>query len=594
MSSRPLNYLKSATSTFSYAIRPYRWKYYLMIALSISGNVLSYSLPYFLKLIVDKVEIANAADHIITLSELRFPLSAIIFILVMQEVCFRFGHMIEVGIVPDMYKYITASLYESLIKRPTSYFENKFSGDLGRRIEQVGNACKYFVQDLPWESAWILLSLIITGFILFFTHIQIFLVFLGWIVFFFATGIPLLIWSYRASEKVAESQAVLSGTIIDTLSNISLVQSFGTTSFEQIQNEKALDEVVKIDRKMRWIDLINKFQNGLSFAILGISLVVTSIMLFTKNQFSLGDFAVVIATIPTVTGVVWNFGNMATRITKNFGELSDAVASLREKQEWLEGGAISKIAASDYSVQFKDVHFQYKGTANAVFEKFNLEIKQGEKVGVVGASGVGKSTLIKLLLRQHEFNAGDILIGGVRIQDFTLDTFHQLVSYVPQDTSLFHRTLFENIKYAKSTATDEEVYEATKKAQANLFIESFPEKYQTTVGERGVKLSGGQRQRIALARAILKNAPILILDEATSSLDTESESSIQEALSELFKEHTVIAIAHRLSTLRAMDRIIVIENGLVVESGAPQDLLKKKGSIFKKIWEHQKDGFITE
>ena len=164
---------------------------------------------------------------------------------------------------------------------------------------------------------------------------------------------------------------------------------------------------------------------------------------------------------------------------------------------------------------------------------------------------------------------------------------------MPQDTSLFHRTLFENIKYAKVDATDQEVFEASRRANADSFIKSFPNEYETMVGERGVKLSGGQRQRIALARAILKNAPVLVLDEATSSLDTESETSIQASLAKLFEGRTVIAIAHRLSTLRAMDRIVVLENGIVVESGNPQELLKEEGSIFKKMWEQQRDGFIT-
>jgi ATP-binding cassette subfamily B protein len=343
---------------------------------------------------------------------------------------------------------------------------------------------------------------------------------------------------------------------------------------------------------MRWISVLNKFQQGLSVLLLGSSLILVSVYLFSQGEFTIGDFVIVAATIPLLVGVVWNFGDGVLRASREYGQLSDAVTHLREKQEQLSGGILGKIAGNEYSVAFKDIFFQYPATAYPVFQKFSLRIEQGEHVGIVGPSGVGKSTLIKLLLRQYEPGAGDILIGKTSIKKLTLETFNKLISYVPQDTSLFHRTLFENIHYANPAASKEAVVEASRRAHAHEFITELPEGYETKVGERGVKLSGGQRQRIALARAILKNAPVLVLDEATSSLDSESESVVQQALSDLFENRTVIAIAHRLSTLRAMDLIIVLENGSIIESGSPQDLLNIEKGVFKKMWEHQKNGFI--
>jgi ATP-binding cassette subfamily B protein len=309
-------------------------------------------------------------------------------------------------------------------------------------------------------------------------------------------------------------------------------------------------------------------------------------------MFTLGDFVIVAAAIPSMISVVWNLGDLVLNASRQVGQFSDAVANLREKQERLRGGEAALAHDQTYSITFDKITFQYPGTQKPVFSNFSFAVKSGERVGVVGPSGVGKSTLVKLLLRQYNAQAGAVAVGGTSVDRLSLEAFNTLISYVPQDTSLFHRTLFENIAYADPRASKEAVLKASREAHAEEFINALPDKYDTKVGERGVKLSGGQRQRIALARAILKNAPILILDEATSSLDSESESAIQETLSLLFKNHTVVAIAHRLSTLRAMDRIVVINEGEIVESGTPQALLENKDGIFKKMWEHQKNGFV--
>ncbi len=584
------DYLKSPSKTFYFAIYPYRWRFFAMVALVVVGNAVSYSLPYFLKLIVDKVSLASGA---VTFADVSLPFYFLVGILVIQEVLFRLGHVIETYIAPDVYRHVTVSLYDGLIKRPASYFEDKFSGDLGRRIEQVASTVLYFVEDFPWEMGWIAMTVVMSGVMLGLANAYVFLAFLAWLVFFIATGAPLLVWHYRASEKVAAARAALSGSIVDTLGNIPLVQSFGGVPFEQLKNGEMASRVVEAERHMRWVGVLDKLQCGVSLALLGSSLTYVSIVLFTMGQFTIGDFVLVAATIPSLVGVIWSFGEAVARASRSLGEMSDAVASLREGQGQLEGGKTSKVRDGEYPIEFEGVRFRYPSAAASVFDGFSLRIGQGEKVGIVGASGAGKSTLVKLLLRQHDFGGGDIRIGGVPIRDFSLKAFHGLISYVPQDTSLFHRTLLENIRYAKTDATAKQAIEASRQADADAFIRAFPEGYATKVGERGVKLSGGQRQRIALARAILADAPVLVLDEATSSLDTESETSIQAALSRLFEGRTVIAIAHRLSTLRAMNRIVVLDNGRIVESGAPQELLKKEGGMFRKMWEHQKDGFVS-
>jgi ABC-type multidrug transport system fused ATPase/permease subunit len=238
------------------------------------------------------------------------------------------------------------------------------------------------------------------------------------------------------------------------------------------------------------------------------------------------------------------------------------------------------------------IDFEYENTS--VFKDFSLHIPAGQKVGFVGRSGAGKTTFVSLLLRHFDIQKGAIKVDGQNITDVTLESLRRAIAFVPQDTSLFHRTIRENIRYSNPDANDEAVYRAAKMAQAHDFITKLPDGYETLVGERGVKLSGGQRQRIAIARAFLKNAPILILDEATSSLDSESEHAIQVSLEELMKNRTVIAIAHRLSTLKKMDRIVIIEDGNIVEDGNPEALLQRTDGVFKNMWEHQVKGFIVE
>ncbi len=582
------DYLKSPWKTLRFATAPYRGRLFVFWTFIAVANVVSNLLPYFFKIIADRV----VGVKTVTAGDLTTPFVLIVLTLVLQEVLFRLAHVMEVYLATGIFRHITDALYQGLIQRPASYFENKFSGDLGRRIEQVSKAVMYFVEDFPWQMGWVFIALIVSAFLLYVANPLIFIVFICWFVVFIISSIPLLLWHRRASESVATTHAALSGSIIDALGNISLVHSFGGLKHERALNQGMISSVVGAEKKARWIHVWNKLQQGFSVVILGVGLMAASVLLFTRGQFTVGDFVIVAATIPSLIGVVWNFGDSVLHVSRNFGELSNAAARLYKQHDSLKNGVIDRVEAEAGTIDFSNIFFQYPSMDQEVFKNFSLHIQRGQHVGVVGKSGGGKSTLIKMLLRHHEPQAGTISIGGTPTDQLTSEAFNKLISYVPQDTSLFHRTLLENIRYAKPEATEEEVLEASKRAHAHEFIMTLPQEYATKVGERGVKLSGGQRQRVALARAILKNAPILVLDEATSSLDSESETVIQEALSDLFQDRTVIAIAHRLSTLRAMDWIVVVEDGAIVETGTPQELLDEKDSLFKRMWEHQKHGFI--
>ncbi|MEK7201173.1 MAG: ATP-binding cassette domain-containing protein, partial [Patescibacteria group bacterium] len=289
---------------------------------------------------------------------------------------------------------------------------------------------------------------------------------------------------------------------------------------------------------------------------------------------------------------VWDIGHTMRRLNDSFADASEMVDILETPHAVSDTAGAVPLAVSKGLIEFKEVVFNFNET-RTVLDNLSLRIEPGEKVALVGPSGAGKTTITKLLLRLYNATGGSVLIDGQDIGKVTQDSLRQAIAFVPQEPSLFHRSLMDNIRYGRQDATDEEVIAAAKKAHCHEFIDALPEKYETHVGERGVKLSGGERQRVAIARAILKDAPILVLDEATSSLDSESESLIQDALRVLMEGKTVIVIAHRLSTIMKMDRIVVIEDGKIAADGTHDDLLKE-GGLYHKLWSIQAGSFLAD
>jgi len=293
----------------------------------------------------------------------------------------------------------------------------------------------------------------------------------------------------------------------------------------------------------------------------------------------------------TATRVMWEFN----RIYRNLeGALTDAAQFadlLLDPPSVQDVGAPVPFTPRDHSVEVRDISFRHSPAQPLLFERFSLTVAAGTKLGLVGRSGGGKTTLTRLLLRFKDVERGQILVGGQSIADVPQSSLREVIAYVPQDPAMFHRTIADNIRFGRPEATDEEVRRAAALAHAAEFVQSLPDGYDTLVGERGIKLSGGQRQRIAIARAILKDAPILILDEATSSLDSESEALIQDALWTLMAGRTAIVIAHRLSTVRRMDSLVVVDGGRIVEQGTHENLLAL-GGIYASLWSHQSGGFL--
>jgi len=292
-----------------------------------------------------------------------------------------------------------------------------------------------------------------------------------------------------------------------------------------------------------------------------------------------------------LSGQLWSFARIIRDFYEGYADAKEMIEIMKLPYEIQDVAGAKNIVVDKGEIVFEDIHFSFNENRE-VLKGVNLKINAGQKVALVGPSGAGKTTFVRLILRFYDVISGAVKIDGQDIKNVTLESLRRNISIVPQDPLLFHRTIKENIRYGKLDATDAEIEEAARLAHCDEFIENLPQKYDTYVGERGIKLSGGERQRVAIARAILKNAPILILDEATSSLDSHSESLIQDALDNLMKGRTTVVIAHRLSTIKKMDRIIVLEKGNIKEDGSHDDLIAQEEGLYKALWNLQAGGFI--
>ena len=333
---------------------------------------------------------------------------------------------------------------------------------------------------------------------------------------------------------------------------------------------------------------------GLTIRALEIVVLVMSVRYWLQGILTLGDFVLLRSYLSQLTEQVRSMGGNVRRIYEAMADANEMTEILLTPHEVVDEKRAAVLTVPKGVVEFRNVQFSYIGGSNLVLQDFSLKTRPGERVGIVGPSGGGKSTVLKLLVRLHDVNSGAILIDHQDIAVVTQASLHRNIAYVPQEPILFHRSLMENIRYSKPAATDEEVIQAAKLAHCHEFISNFPAGYQTLVGERGVKLSGGERQRVAIARAILMDAPILVLDEATSSLDSESEVYIQDSLAKLVIGRTVIAVAHRLSTIRKMDRIVVVKDGHIIEEGSHDLLVKIENGLYQRLWNLQSTDLLPD
>lgn len=482
-------------------------------------------------------------------------------------------------------------LFRYLSHHSASYFSNRFAGALSSRVGNVAEGTGSIMENILWQFIPLLIMFLV-GIYTASTANPLFPVIItAWVAVFLVINLLLLRKKRAYARSFATASSEMRGVIVDSASNIPAVHQSAREEFE-IGHLQTYINTYREANVRNWFfsESILFTGNILQMFFIG-TMFAAAVYFLERGLITVGDVAMITGLMIQLIRQIVFIGNQLNRFMDDYGQASEGLQELLVPHEILDRKGAEPLQVQRGKIEFLDVDFSYG--EQKVFDGFHLLIPPGQKIGLVGHSGAGKTSLTAILLRQYDIQKGDILIDDQSIRNVTQKSIRERIAIVPQDTSLFHRTIKENIRYGRLDAPDEEVIEAAKLAQAHEFISGLTQGYDTLVGERGVKLSGGQRQRIAIARAILKRAPILVLDEATSALDSESEQCIQRAFRELMKNRTVIAIAHRLSTLRKMDRIVVLEGGTIVEDGTHAELLEKKG-VYAKLWASQVGGFIQE
>jgi ATP-binding cassette subfamily B protein len=471
---------------------------------------------------------------------------------------------------------IRRDLFAWLSGHSPSYFAERLPGALAGRISAAANAAFTVENTGSWNVLPPCVAVVCAITLIGAVNLPLaavliaFSAALGGLVFWLARhGTPL-------HRSYAEKAAGVDGELVDVVGNIHVVRAFGAT----IREQRRIGQTVEREMSARRRSLFYLEKLRLIHAVLTVvasaGVIAWGIALWQSGQASVGDIVLITSLACTILHSTRDLAVALVDLTQHVARLEEAIATLLTRHELPDRGDAHALPAGQGEVRFEQVTFAYPRRA-PVLREFDLTIRPGERVGLVGASGAGKSTVLALLQRFYDVSGGRILIDGHDISHVTQETLRKSMAIVPQDISLFHRTVLENLRYARPDATEADVLAAAEMARCREFIEALPEGFDTMVGDRGVKLSGGQRQRLAIARALLKDAPILLLDEATSALDSESERAIQAALDQLMRGRTVIAIAHRLSTLRSFDRIIVMDHGRIVDDGAPDELAARPG-----------------
>lgn len=563
----------------------YRWHLVLSAVSSLIMNASGVYVPFLYKQLLDAI----ATNDLSLLPTIYRIIVVFVFVNIVFLLSTQFKMGANITFQTRTMADIANHCYNYLNQHSYSFFNDNFSGALTKKVSRYIKSYEELTDQATWRIAESLVRLLFIIIALALRNIWLSIFTIIWTIAYILFSLFIAKKRQLIDLKKSEADSIASAHLADTIVNYLNLKIFSSRQAEEKRYEKLTGKQFGY-QKQAW-DYDRKVESIITafMIVLETGLLIMAVGLWQRGLLTVGDFALIQGLLIQLFDYLWNISGNMRNVYDSLASANEMTEILRTPFEVKDIVGAKDITVDSGNVQLSNITFGYH--ADKLFNAFDLTIRNKERLALIGSSGSGKTTLVKLILRFMDVQDGHIRIDNQDIATVTQDSLQSAIAYVPQEALLFHRSIMENIRYSKQNATDDEVKNAAKLAHAHEFINNLPNGYDTLVGERGVKLSGGERQRIAIARAILKNAPILILDEATSQLDSQSERYIQDALKTLIKDKTVIVIAHRLSTIKQMDRIIVLEKGKIVEEGTHEMLLKLHKGTYQKLWQIQAGGF---
>ncbi len=563
----------------------YPWKLLVVVIFAIAASVVNTSVAVVQRTLIDAL--SSGADF----SEVKYIVYKIYAILALMWLCWRVSGFTNAAFQTAGKRDLLRMCFEYIHGHSNSFFNSNFVGSLVRKVNKYERAFEDITDQFFWNLLPTFFSLILILVILWKTNYAIAIIFSVWTIVYLVFTYFYALRRMRFDLIQNELDSKTTGFIADTITNHGNVKMFVAFGFETEKFRKLTEEWRKSLVKAWNVGITQEAIQGVMMIGVDFIIVMVSVYYWSKGKLSVGEIVMIQTFMTKIFDKLWEIGRNIRRVYQGIADANEMTEILLTPHEVKDAPNAIQLNKGEGKIEFNKVSFAYSNNRK-ILKDFSLSIEPGEKLALVGPSGGGKSTIVRALLRFSDITSGEIRIDGHNIAKVTQESLHKNISLVPQEPILFHRTLFENIRYGDFKANKQMVKKAAVLAHCDEFISKLENGYDTFVGERGVKLSGGERQRVAIARAILKDAPILVLDEATSSLDSESERYIQDALEKLMKGKTVIVIAHRLSTIMQMDRIVVIEKGKIKEQGKHKELLKIGEGTYQKLWNIQAGGFV--